>query len=204
MRVIRRLHEDPPGEGAEAMTERMRRTWQWVHRRYAVRSGVHAAPDVHIGLGSVVSAPRKLVIGSHVHIGKGCTIQVDGRIGNEVLIANRVGIVGRTDHALRQVGATIRRADWVEDHPDRLSHPVLIGDDVWIGYGAIVLSGISIGRGAVVAAGAVVTQDIESYQIVAGNPARPVGMRFEPEQITVHERLLASTAHPRNSIDSIV
>jgi len=54
---------------------------------------------------------------------------------------------------------------------------VVIGDRVWIGYRAIVLPGVTIGEGAVVGAGAVVTKDVEPYEIVAGNPARKIGSR---------------------------
>ncbi len=59
-----------------------------------------------------------------------------------------------------------------------------------MGYGAIVLSGVAIGRGAVVAAGAVVTNDVPSYGIVAGNPARLVGYRFSDDDRRLHEELL--------------
>jgi len=58
-----------------------------------------------------------------------------------------------------------------------LGGDIVIGDRVWIAYRAIVLPGLRIGEGAVVAAGAVVTRDVEPYQIVAGAPARPVGER---------------------------
>ena len=54
---------------------------------------------------------------------------------------------------------------------------VIIGDRVWIGYGALVMPGITIGEGAVVAAGAVVTKDVEPFTIVAGVPAKPIGQR---------------------------
>ena len=176
------------------MKSHVRRVWQRVHRLYAVRRNVHAPADVHIGIGSVLWAPRRLVVGRDVYIGKGCTIEVDGSIGDCVLISNHVGIVGRSDHAMRQVGVSIRRADWVGDRPQRLSRPVHIGDDVWIGYGAVVLSGLTVGRGAVIAAGAVVTSDVAAYAVVAGNPARRVGQRFEGEEITVHEQLLVGSA----------
>lgn len=58
-----------------------------------------------------------------------------------------------------------------------------VGNDVWIGGGAIVLSGLRVGHGAVIGAGAVVTKDIEPYSIVAGVPARKIGMRFDAETI---------------------
>ncbi len=54
---------------------------------------------------------------------------------------------------------------------------VIIGDRVWIGYGALILPGVKLGEGAVVGAGAVVTKDVEPFTIVAGNPARKIGER---------------------------
>ena len=60
---------------------------------------------------------------------------------------------------------------------------VIIGNDVWVGYGAMILSGITIGDGAVVGAGAIVTKDVPPYAIVAGNPARILRYRFDPAAI---------------------
>ena len=60
---------------------------------------------------------------------------------------------------------------------------VIIGNDVWIGYGATVLSGVKIGNGAVIGAGAVVTKDIPPYAIAGGNPARVIKYRFNEETI---------------------
>ena len=65
---------------------------------------------------------------------------------------------------------------------------VVIGHDVWIGHGAIILPGVKIGHGAVVAAGAVVTRDVEPYAIVAGVPAQFLRWRFAPE---VSSRIIA-------------
>lgn len=55
---------------------------------------------------------------------------------------------------------------------------IIVGDDVWIGLGAIICSGVRIGQGAVIAAGSVVTKDVEPYAIVGGNPARLIKYRF--------------------------
>ena len=64
---------------------------------------------------------------------------------------------------------------------------VVIGNDVWIGDGALILSGVTIGDGAVIAARAVVTRNVEPYSIVGGIPAKVIKMRFD--QLTI-ERLL--------------
>jgi acetyltransferase-like isoleucine patch superfamily enzyme len=74
--------------------------------------------------------------------------------------------------------------------PDSGDSRLVVGDDVWIGYAAIVLTGVTVGHGAIVSAGAVVTHDVESYAIVAGNPARAIGVRFSPDEAAEHERIL--------------
>lgn len=63
----------------------------------------------------------------------------------------------------------------------------VVGHDVWLGYSALVLPGVTIGHGAVVAAGSVVARDVPPYAVVAGNPARVVRSRFCEEDV---ERLL--------------
>lgn len=61
---------------------------------------------------------------------------------------------------------------------------ILMDDDVWLGYGVIVMSGVHIGQGAVIAAGAVVTKDVPPYSIVGGVPAKVIKYRFSAEMIT--------------------
>lgn len=63
----------------------------------------------------------------------------------------------------------------------REEEKVLIGHDVWIGHGAIVLPGVKVGNGAIIGAGSVVTKDVPAYSIVVGNPARVLRPRFEDD-----------------------
>jgi acetyltransferase-like isoleucine patch superfamily enzyme len=96
------------------------------------------------------------------------------------------------------------RLDWVTTFPFRArlrlerafedGHPaskgdILVGNDVWIGRGASILSGVTIGNGAVVAALAVVTKSVPPYAVVAGNPAREVKRRFSVDQIEALQRI---------------
>lgn len=62
---------------------------------------------------------------------------------------------------------------------------IIISDDVWIGYGAMILSGVNIGQGAVVATGAVVTKNVPPYAIVGGIPARILKYRFSQDIIKI-------------------
>lgn len=69
---------------------------------------------------------------------------------------------------------------------DGLPHKgdTVIGNDVWIGYDALVMPGVNIGNGAIIAARAVVASDVPAYTIVGGNPARPIRQRFDADTIT--------------------
>ena len=77
--------------------------------------------------------------------------------------------------------------DWIStshqlctDHSP-VTKPLIIGNDVWIGDGALIFSGVTIGDGAVIGARAVVTKDVKPYEVVAGNPARSIRFRFEDQ-----------------------
>jgi phosphonate metabolism protein (transferase hexapeptide repeat family) len=80
-----------------------------------------------------------------------------------------------------------------DDDPEvfewRRSHRVIIGPDVWIGHGAIVLPGRSVGAGAAVGAGSVVTKDVPDYTIVAGNPARVIRRRVDEATETLLKQI---------------
>jgi hypothetical protein len=115
---------------------------------------------------------------AYAQIGKFCSIAAMTRInpGNHPMQrASQAHFTYRTNHYFP--GET----DEAELFAWRRAQRVTIGHDVWIGHGAIVLPGRSIGDGAVVAAGAIVTKDVAAYTIVAGNPARPIRPRFAAE-----------------------
>ncbi|TFC32018.1 acetyltransferase [Cryobacterium sp. TMT2-18-3] len=173
----------------------VRRIIEAALRSFAVRKNVKFGFGFHVGPGSVLWAPRSLTIGKDVYVGKNVTIEVDGEIGDGVLIANLVGIVGRTDHDLREIGTSIRRSLWVGNDPERLSQATTIGSDVWIGYGAVVLSGISVGDSSVIGAGSIITQDIPSNSIAVGSPARVLGPRFTDEELDEHWKKLRKSGH---------
>jgi acetyltransferase-like isoleucine patch superfamily enzyme len=169
----------------------MNRFAQLLIRLLSVRGNVHLGKGVHIGPFSIITSHSSLRIGDNTYIGKFCTIEVGGTIGRGVLVGNSVGIIGRCDHEYQVPGQLLRGGSWVGTDPSlaaREENRIEIGDDVWIGFGATILSGIRIGTGAIVAAGSTVVHSVGDFDIVAGSPATRVGSRFqgEPEKIAAH------------------
>lgn len=83
---------------------------------------------------------------------------------------------------------------------------IIIGNDVWIGYEAVILAGVKIGDGAIIGARAVVTKDVEPYTIVAGTPAKPIRKRFDMKIVEILEDLQWwnwSPQHIKNAIPYI-
>ena len=66
---------------------------------------------------------------------------------------------------------------------------IVIGNDVWIGYDAVIMAGVTIGDGAIIGTRAVVTKDVESYSIVGGIPAKEIRKRFSPDIIARLQKL---------------
>ena len=120
-------------------------------------------------------------------------METDIEIGNDVLIGNNVGLIGKYDHDYSCLGKSIKDSPWIGDPDYQFKGKglrIVIENDVWIGYGSIIVSGVRIGHGAIVAAGSVVLKDVEPYSIVAGNPAREISKRFIDNQIREHEKVL--------------
>ena len=113
-------------------------------------------------------------------------------IGNYCSIAPEVVFILSADHALNRISTFPFKAKCLYDdsYLEGVSKgDIIIGDDVWIGYGAIILSGVHIGQGAVIAAGAVVTKNVPSYAIVGGNPARIIRYRFREDLLEILQQI---------------
>lgn len=119
----------------------------------------------------------QIAIGDWCYVGEGTRIWSAASIvlGNRVLISHSVNIFDNLTHP---INAAKRHAQveqiLIRGHPRELplgEQPVAIQDDAWVGAGAFVLRGVTLGRGAIVAAGAVVTKDVPPFSIAAGNPA---------------------------------
>lgn len=131
---------------------------------------VEFMPDNVLFVGLGASASAGLYIGNDVRFGPGTMIHVacQVRIGNHCRTGPGVKIYDTDMHALV---ADTRRQNYGTSASAAYA-PVVIEDDVWIGANVVILKGVTLHRGAIVGAGAVVTRDVASHTMVAGNPAR--------------------------------
>lgn len=139
------------------------------------------------------SLPGSVTVGRHSHSNLRastflhCTDQSPVVIGAFCSIAPEVLFVCQADHPTETASTfgiqdRIVKTKMLYEYL-RTKGPIVVGNDVWVGTRAIILSGVTIGDGAIVAAGSVVTKDVPPYAIVAGNPARLVRYRFSDETI---------------------
>ena len=139
--------------------------------RLRLGSRLQVGHNVILAKGCDLRPWRFVRIGSNVSIGKNFTAEVDVVVGNDVLISSNVSFVGNQHH-FDDSQSTVFRQGRIEGDTIRLE-----GDNL-IGFGAIVVGSITIGRGCIVGAGSVVTRDLPPDTICAGTPARILRPRY--------------------------
>lgn len=154
--------------GAGTLLPRIRVTWPHqisLGERCKLEHGISLNFD-----GSWLPGPA-IVIGDDVWIGAGCEFNIHEKIviGSHSMIAAGCRFID-SDHGYSDRAIPMRQQVGQKS-------PILIHEDVWLGANAVVLKGVTIGRGAIVGAGAIVTKSIPEYEIWAGVPARKLGVR---------------------------
>ena len=117
-----------------------------------------------------VSDGKGIHIGKHCHINENVFIQ-GALIGRYVMIAPNVSILSRAHLHARTDTPMVLQGEGEERTPS-------IGDDVWIGRGAVIMPGVKIGTGCIIGAGAVVVKDVDPYSVVGGVPAKLIKKRI--------------------------
>lgn len=102
------------------------------------------------------------------------------KIGNYCSIAENVMFIVSADHNANTLSTFPFKVKILGQALEGISKgDIIVDDDVWIGYGSTILSGVHIGQGAIIAAGSVVTKDVPPYAIAGGVPAKVIKYRFE-------------------------
>jgi len=147
------------------------------------RSAIMVGTDCHI-LGELIVFGH----GGNIRVGESCFIGEDSRIwsaesitiGDRVLISHNVNIHDNNAHSFSACNRHLHfNQIFSGGHPKHLedvpSAPIIIQDDVWIGFNSTIMKGVTIGQGAIIGAASVVTKDVAAYTVVVGNPARVIG-----------------------------
>ena len=113
-----------------------------------------------------------MIVGDNSNIGAYCYIGCAGliRIGSNVMMSPRVSLYAE-NHNSSDIGRPMKEQGVTRE-------PIVIENDCWIASHAVVLAGVTIGRGSIVAAGSVVTSDVPPFSVVAGAPARVIRSRL--------------------------
>src|SRR6476619_953052 len=163
--------------------------WRWqtdgllfLGRRLEIQIGkrgrVRFGRFVWIGDGTKIRCHEgEVEIGPKTVMGQECTISAyqHVRIGEQCVIADRAMFID-FDHGVVEVERPIRQQGIYK-------RDVIVGSNVWIGYGACVLRGVSVGDNAIVGTNSVVTKDVPANAVVAGIPARVIRMREAPQEL---------------------
>lgn len=167
------------------------KTFVYYYCKILIRLRGVAVKNSVLGYDSKVEAGSLFIsssLGDYSYCGYDCNI-VNTEIGKFCSLSNRI-VIGGVAHPMHYISTSpvfLSHKDSVKTKFAR--HEFLpeittsIGHDVWIGEGVFIKAGVSVGNGAVIGMGAVVTKDVPDYAVVAGNPAKIIRYRFEPELI---------------------
>lgn len=123
-------------------------------------------------------------------------------IGNYVSIADNVTFILSGNHYIDTFTTYSFKVNCFSEKVEAWGKgPIKVCDDVWIGYGATILSGVTIGQGAIIAAGSVVVKDVEPYSVVGGNPAKLIKYRYSTEIIEEMKKIDFSKIEPEDLKD---
>ena len=143
--------------------------------RYILTKGIITSCGKNVNVEKGAEFATDLIIGDNSGIGINSKISSRVTIGKNVMMGPYCLIYTR-NHRFSDTNIPIIEQGYEE------YRPVIIEDDVWIGGRVIILPGVKIGKGVVIGAGSVVTKDVPSYSIVAGNPAKIIRKRNKNEE----------------------
>ena len=153
-----------------------------IHNSFATTAVEIGSGSLFMGEINVISREARVRVGDWCFVGPGAKIwamdSID--IGNRVFISHGVQVFDNNSHSLSAAErhARFKELRTIGRHltPETVVHrPIRIEDDVWIGFNAAVMKGVTIGRGAIVGACSVITRDVPPFAVVVGSPAHKVG-----------------------------
>lgn len=130
--------------------------------------------------------PNNVLVGKHVYGSLLVENDTNSKliIGNFCSIAENVTFLVGLDHPTKHISTYPFKVKFLGQKKEAISKGnIVVSDDVWIGNGATILSGVNIGQGSIIASGAVVTKNVPPYSIVGGVPAQIIKYRFSSDII---------------------
>lgn len=172
-----------------------KRSWAWLMTKLCHHQYKNIQKTSFVSYKASISNPDNLIMEENTSIRAGAVVlntkakfimkkNSGAAVGLMVATGNHMSVVGMH---YKQVTDKVKEALDVEHKMDR---DVVVCEDVWIGCGVTLLSGVCIGRGCVIGAGSVVRKNTPPYSVVIGNPAKVVKFRFSPNEIIEHEKKL--------------
>lgn len=161
---------DKPAGALKRLVRSFLRELRWASIEVANRGRIERGNNCSVGRRHEVYVPENMRLGSNISIGSHFLSQVNVVIGDECLLSSRVSLIGN-DHDLANGTSAYFSGR-------TLPSTIVLEGDNFIGFGATILGNVTIGRGAIIGAMALVNRDVPADVIVAGVPARVIGMRM--------------------------